>query len=119
MGVDAVRVLEQTGVLEYHLKASCEKLKMFTTHPQAKTKITKQRVRAAKPTAGDKNAVIEIAKLLLKERQGIDGRNRKGPPRGNNVQSKGRDCRPRPGSKTQLWTIANRKPTVSLKKEAG
>lgn len=43
MGVDAVRVLEQTGVLEYHLKASCEKLKMFTTHPQAKTKITKQR----------------------------------------------------------------------------
>lgn len=59
MGMD----LHQIGVLEYHLKASCEKLKMFTTHPQAKTKITKQRVIVAKPAVGVKYS-LDIAKRM-------------------------------------------------------
>lgn len=55
--------LHETRVLEYPTKASCEKLEMFTTHPQAKTKITKQRVRVAKPAEGMKYS-LDIAQSI-------------------------------------------------------
>lgn len=50
MGMD----LHQTGVLRYHLKEGCEKLKMFTMRPQAKTEITKQQRVRVEASRGDK-----------------------------------------------------------------